>query len=199
MLQTSGRSNHLYSTALALLLAVTLNSPKVDAKTIENITQLPASSVITAAPAWKEFSSSEGKYSVLFPNEDVFEMSPPKGAMAPGIKSFKMHAVSDKNSVFIVGYADFSVDISQLPADELLNAFMEGMLQGKSKLLSQTNIQLGQYQGKEVNVRDEEQGMTYKTRVFLVGQKIYFLMVGSAQTPQISDTQKFFDSFELVN
>ncbi|BAY25309.1 hypothetical protein NIES2100_51150 [Calothrix sp. NIES-2100] len=126
-------------------------------------------------------------------------MSPPKDAIAPGIQSFKMHAASDNNSVFIVGYADFSVDISQLPADELLNAFMEGMLQGKSKLLSQTNIQLGQYQGKEVNVRDEEQGLTYKTRVFLVDQKIYFLMVGSNQTPQISDTQKFFDSFGLVN
>ncbi|MDZ7960643.1 MAG: hypothetical protein RMY34_22635 [Aulosira sp. DedQUE10] len=92
-----------------------------------------------------------------------------------------------------------SESISVLPADELLDAFLSGMLQGKSKLLSQTNIQLGQYQGKEVNLRDEEQGMTYNTRVFLVDQKIYFLMVGSNQTPQISDTQKFFDSFKLVN
>jgi hypothetical protein len=199
MLQTSRKSNHLYSTALALVLAGTLNSPKVDAKTIETITQLPVSSVITAAPAWKEFSSSEGKYSVLFPNEDVFEMSPPKDAIAPGIKSFKMHAASDKNSAFIVGYADFSVDLSVLPTGELLNAFLEGMLQGKSKLLSQTNIQLGQYQGKEVNLRDEEQGMTYKTRVFLVDQKIYFLMVGGTKTPEVSDTQRFFDSFKLVN
>ncbi|MEC4812052.1 MAG: hypothetical protein SAK29_02035 [Scytonema sp. PMC 1069.18] len=198
MLRINHNFNKLSLAALALVFTGILNIPKVGGETIKNTTQLPGSGIITAVPEWKEFSSDDGKFSVLFPNENVFEMSPPKESFVPGIQSFKIHTASNEKSAFMVGYTDFSLDISQLPTEGLLDAFLQGLLQEKGKLLSRTNIQLGQYQGKEVKFRDEEQGMTYNTRVFLVEQKIYFLMVVSSQTPQVSDIQKFFNSFQLV-
>lgn len=198
MLQTNRKLNQVFLATICLLLVETLSNPKVEAKPINNLQQLPTSSVISATPAWQEFSSSEGKFSVLFPNGKVEEISPPENSNSSGIKSLKMHAVTGDKNAFIVGYADFGIDASQAPPGELINAFLEGMLENESKLLSQKNIQFEEYPGKEIKVKDEKNGTIYNTRFFLIGQKIYFMMVGSIETPELSDTQKFFDSFQLI-
>ncbi|BAY90343.1 hypothetical protein FDUTEX481_03724 [Tolypothrix sp. PCC 7601] len=198
MLQTNRKLNQLFLAAVFLVLVETLSNPKVEAKPINNLQQLPTSSVIAATPAWQEFSSSEGKFSVLFPNGKVEEISQPENSNSSGIKSLKMHGVTGDKNAFIVGYADFSIDVSQVAPGELIDAFLEGMLQNESKLLSQKNIQFEEYPGKEIKVKDEKNGTIYNSRFFLVGQKIYFMMVGSIETPEVSDTQKFFNSFQLI-
>ncbi|QIR41169.1 hypothetical protein HCG51_33805 [Tolypothrix sp. PCC 7910] len=198
MLQTNRKLNQLFLAAVFLVLVETLSNPNVEAKTVNNFQQLTTSSVIAATPAWQEFSSSEGKFSVLFPNGKVEEVSPPENSNSSGVKSLKMHAVNGDKNAFIVGYADFGIDVSQAPPGELIDAFLEGMLENESKLLSQKNIQFEEYPGKEVKVKDEKNGTIYNTRFFLIGHKIYFMMVGSIETPEVSDTQKFFNSFHLI-
>ncbi|BAY30365.1 hypothetical protein NIES2107_22090 [Nostoc carneum NIES-2107] len=198
MLQTNRKLNQLFLAAVFLVLVETLSNPKVEAKPINNLQQLPTSSIIAAAPTWQEFSSSEGKFSVLFPNGQVEDISPPENSNSSGIKSLKMHGVNGGKNAFVVGYADFSIDVSQVAPGALIDAFLEGMLENESKLLSQKNIQVEEYPGKEIKVKDEKNGTIYNSRFFLVGQKIYFMMVGSIETPEISDTQKFFNSFQLI-
>ncbi len=198
MLQTISKFNTLFLAFVILLSAGTFNNSKVDARNSQNLTQLPASNIIAAAPEWKQFLSDEGKFSILMPDKEILDMTPSKESILPGIQTIKLNATMKDNSVFLAGYADFDINLNQFPSNEILDSFLQGMLEGKTNLLSQKNIQLGQYQGKEVKIQDETKGITYNSRVFLVGQRIYILMVGGTKTPQTSDTQKFFNSFQLI-
>ncbi|MGF1989342.1 MAG: hypothetical protein RMY62_015915 [Nostoc sp. ZfuVER08] len=72
------------------------------------------------------------------------------------------------------------------------------MLQDEKKLLSQENINLGAYPGREIKLWDEKEGIFLTGRVFIVNQRLYILLIGSEKNPQTSDVAKFFDSFELM-
>jgi hypothetical protein len=73
------------------------------------------------------------------------------------------------------------------------------LLQDGTKLLSQENINLGAYPGRELKLWDEKEGIFLTGRVFIVNQRLYMLLVGSPKNPQVSDVRKFFDSFELIS
>ncbi|BAY25042.1 hypothetical protein NIES2100_48420 [Calothrix sp. NIES-2100] len=184
-------------------------SPKVDARNSQNLnlTELSTSSGIYAQPStediaaasqWKEFSPDEGKSSILMPNGDISEMTPDKSEMHEGIESTKMYLSIHATDVYMVSYADFKNDVTQIPASELLNFALQGMLEDGKKLLSQQNINLGAYPGKEIQMWDEKEGMTLTGRIFIVNQRMYILLVGSDKNPQVSDIRKFFDSFQLM-
>ncbi|PAX51792.1 hypothetical protein [Brunnivagina elsteri] len=198
MLQTISKFNKLPLAAFILVSATTFNSPKVDAVSSQNIAQLPTSNTITAAPAWKIFSPDEGKSSVLMPNEEIVDIAPEPGEIHEGVKSTKMYLSTHEGNVFLIGYADFKSDVTQVPSSELLDSAVEGMLEGKKKLLSQKNITLDAYSGREIQIQDETDGITLTGRVFIVNQRMYMLLVGGDKNPQVS-VRKFFNSFQLIN
>ncbi|OKH45773.1 hypothetical protein NIES2101_26010 [Calothrix sp. HK-06] len=75
---------------------------------------------------------------------------------------------------------------------------VQGMLEDGKKLLSQQNLTLGAYPGREIKLWDEKEGMTLTGRVFIVNQRMYMLLVGGNENPQVSDTKNFFNSFRLM-
>jgi hypothetical protein len=197
MLQTISKFNKLPLAALVLVLAGTFNSPKVDAISSQNLTQQPPSNIIAVAPEWKIFSSDEGKFSVLMPSEEISDMTPDKSEMHEGVESTKMYMSIHEKNVFLVSYADFKNDMTQIPSSELLDSVVQGMLDDGEKLLSQKTVTLGAYQGREIQLQDEK-GMTLTGRIFIVNKRMYMLLVGSEKNPQAIDIRKFFDSFELM-
>ncbi|MBD2340862.1 hypothetical protein H6G64_28235 [Calothrix sp. FACHB-156] len=88
--------------------------------------------------------------------------------------------------------------MTQISSSELLNSALEGMLGDEKQLLSEENINLGAYPGKEIKLWDEKEKMTWTGRIFIVNQRMYMLLVVSDQNPQVSDIRKFFDSFQLI-
>ncbi len=207
MLETIIKSNKLLLAALVLVSAATFNSPKVDARNSQNLTQLPTSSEIcdacstegiAAASEWKRFSPDEGKSSILMPGEEISDMTPDKSEMHEGVESTKMYLSIHETDVFMVSYADFNNDVTQIPSSQLLDFAVQGMLEDGTKLLSQENINLGAYSGREIKLWDEKEGIFLTGRVFIVNQRLYMLLVGSDKNPQTSDVTKFFDSFELM-
>ncbi|MCC5616738.1 hypothetical protein LC605_16990 [Nostoc sp. CHAB 5836] len=201
------KSNKLLLAALILVSAATFNSPKVDARNSQNLnlTQLPTSSANCdacntegIASEWKEFSPDEGKSSILMPNGDISDMTPDKSEMDENVESVKMYLSIDGTDVYMVSYADFNNDVTQIPSSELLDSALQGMLEDGKKLLSQQNITLGAYPGREIKLWDEKEGIFMTGRVFIVNQRLYILFVGSDKNPQVSDVRKFFDSFELM-
>ena len=209
MLQTIIKSNKLLLAALVLVSAATFNSPKVDARNSQNLnlTQLPTSNEICAACStegiaatseWKEFSPDEGKFSILMPGEQISDMTPDNSEMHEGVESTKMYLSTNETNVFMVSYADFNNDVTQIPSSELLDFAVQGILEDGKKLLSQENITLGAYPGIEMKLWDEKEGIFMTGRVFIVNQRLYILFVGSDKNPQVSDVRKFFDSFELI-
>ena len=201
MLQTIIKSNKLLLAALILVSAATFNSPKVDARNSQNLnlTQLSTSSAIAAAPEWKIFSPDKGKFSILMPDEEILDTTPVKGEMHENVESTKMYLSIHETNVFMVSYADLKNDVTQIPLRELLDSALQGMLEDGKKLLSQQNITLGAYPGREIKLWDEKEGITFTGRVFIVNQRMYMLLVGSDKNPQVSDVRKFFDSFQLMH
>ncbi|MDM9582474.1 MULTISPECIES: hypothetical protein [unclassified Nostoc] len=203
------KSNKLLLAALVLVSATTFNSPKVDARNSQNLnlTQLPTSSEIcdacsiegiAPAPEWKKFSPDEGKFSILMPGEQISDMTPDNSEMHEGVESTKMYLSTNETNVFMVSYADFNNDVTQIPSSELLDSALQAMLKDGKKLLSQENITLGAYPGIEMKLWDEKEGIFMTGRVFIVNQRLYILFVGSDKNPQVSDVRKFFESFELI-
>ncbi|BAZ15487.1 hypothetical protein NIES4071_73590 [Calothrix sp. NIES-4071] len=200
MLQTISKFNTLLLAALVFVSAATFNSSKVNARSSQNIdiTQLPTSSQVAAAPEWKTFSPDEGKFSILMPSEEISDMAPDKTEMHSGVKSTKMYMSIHEQNVFMVSYADFNNDLTQASSSELLDSAVQGMLDDGEKLLSQQNLTLGAYSGREIKLWDEKQGITLTGRIFIVNQRMYMLLVGGKENPQVSDTNKFFNSFRLM-
>jgi hypothetical protein len=132
------------------------------------------------------------------PNGDISDITPDKSEMHENVESTKMYLSIHEIDVYLVSYADFKNDVTQIPSSELLDFALQGMLEDGKKLLSQQNINLGAYPGKEIQMWDEKAGMTMTGRIFIVNQRMYMLLVGSDKNPQVSDVRKFFDSFQLM-
>lgn len=210
MLQTIIKSNKLLLAALIFVSAVTFNSPKVEAINSQNLnlTQLPTSSEIcdacstegiAATSEWKEFSPDEGQFSILMPGENISDITPEQSEKSDVVESTKMYLITHETNVFMVSYADFNNDVTQISSSELLDSAVQGMLEDGTKLLSQENINLGTYPGRELKLWDEKEGIFLTGRVFIVNQRLYMLLVGSPKNPQVSDVRKFFDSFDLIS
>jgi hypothetical protein len=183
---------------LVLVSAATFNSPKVEAISSQNLTQQTPSNIIAAAPEWKEFHSDEGKFSILMPGEEISDTTPDKSEMYEGVESKKMYMSIHEKNVFMVGYADFKNDVTQIPSSKLLDSALQAMLKDGKKLLSQQNINLGAYPGREIKLWDQKEGMTLTGRIFIVNQRLYMLLVAGNENPQVSDVTKFFGSFQLM-
>lgn len=162
MLQTISKFNTLLLAALVFVSAATFNSSKVDARNSQNIniTQLPTSSQVAATPEWKLFSPDEGKFSILMPSEEISDMAPDQSEMHSGVKSTKMYMSIHEQNVFMVSYADFKTDLTHVSKSELLDSMVQGMVEDGKKLLSQQNLILGAYPGREIKLWDEKEGMT---------------------------------------
>ncbi|MDF5710921.1 MAG: hypothetical protein PUP90_25435 [Nostoc sp. S4] len=144
----------MYPIVALIFVSTTFNSPKVEAINSQNlnVTQLTTSSAIAPAPEWKKFSPDEGQSSILMPGEKISDITPEQSEKPDIVKSTKMYLSTDETNVYIVGYADFKNDLTQISSTELLDFAVQGMLEDGKKLLSQQNITLGAYPGIEMNL-----------------------------------------------
>ncbi len=96
--------------------------------------------------------------------------------------------------MFLVSYADFTNEIAQLEAEELLDAATEGYITDGAKLIAQRPISLLGSPGREIKYKDSD-GSVGQARIFLVNNRLYQVSTLGSNT---KDVQKFFDSFELM-
>lgn len=198
MLKTINKSQKSLLVASFLVFTGTWNISKVDAVNAPNLAQTPVSSVIAAAPEWKKFSPDKGRFSVLMPNEKIDSLKPDVNDKGEIDDSSKTYISTVEESAFLVSYTDFKEDITQIPPSEVLDSAIGGMVSGGRKLLSQKDITLDTYSGREIKVLDEKAKVTMTGRVFIVKQRMYMLLVAGGKEPQVSDMSKFFNSFQLI-
>lgn len=130
---------------------------------------------IAAASEWKEFSPDEGQFSILMPGENISDITPEQSEKSDVVESTKMYLITHETNVFMVSYADFNNDVTQIYPTELLDSAVQGILEDGTKLLSQENINLGAYPGRELKLWDEKEGIFLTGRVFIVNQRLYML------------------------
>ncbi len=151
-------------------------------------------------PAWINYNSAAGRYSVALPSQP--EIGTQEAATADGVKFTQYKAMVTKGkAVFLVGYFD------HVPGTTFsLDKAGEGMVTGvKGTLLSQSTISLGANPGRELKVvAKTEEGAEYllHARFYDVEKRIYVLQFIILKTENDStasaNAAKYFDSFKVL-
>lgn len=103
-------------------------------------------------PAWKEFTSTEGGFSVLMP--DVPAPNKLTVNTASGVKETNTFWLNDKNSnEYIVAYSKYQkTNSKEVSTDKLFDNIRNALLLVYGKLLSETAITLDGHSGREIAV-----------------------------------------------
>jgi hypothetical protein len=154
---------------------------------------------------WINFSSPEGRFSVLLPAQPTFESNPGEiegkdaktGATLPGKVRFTSNLYMSRGSgeAYLVGWADYEAGFKFDTQGEIAanrDNFVNGI---KAQLVSQRKITLGGNPGLEFTAKKD--AMNIQARVYIFGRRPYILVAMSAD-PAVPNADKFFTSFTFA-
>jgi len=150
---------------------------------------------------WSEFSSAEGAFSVLMPGTPTEETQTEETEMGGiDVHSFTFE---EGGVAYLVGYNVFpAAVIEAADPDALLDGACDGQVKAvNGTRVNEEEITLGAYPGRELEIliEDSEGPASLRSRNFLVGDRLYQVMVVGPEGQSASpDTTKFLDSFKLV-
>lgn len=158
--------------------------------------------VLLAQSIWKQYTSTEGRFTVLMPGTPKTERQTQNTQLGPiNIQAFAV-ARQQESVAYIVAYSDFPNNfVQKANIQKLLDGARDGALRAaQGKLLSQRNISLNGYPGREFEFVNPV-GLITKNRMYLVNGRLYQVIVVTKQ-----DTQKylsrsiagFLNSFKLL-
>jgi len=152
---------------------------------------------------WRDFSESEGKFSVVMPGTPeraTYEMPITSGTM-----KFVSHAVDLPNEAkyFMVTYVDYPPGTTgdDVLAHQVMDRYVAGGARKKNlKVEQKSKIKLGEHPGQEYLFREPEYGDKSLWRVYLVGNRLYQLVANwDPETAGASvEAEKFLNSFRLT-
>ncbi|WP_414621359.1 hypothetical protein [Calothrix sp. CCY 0018] len=195
--------NKLSLNVVMLGLGVMAYAPKVNAANAFSLPQLfttPAEFVslftqanvdnsVVATSGWKQFYSDEGNFSIFVPSKSITNLNSKSEDY-----SINIYHTDTKKSSYIVGYVDYHNDLSNLTVGEVYQKFLNEFLGADVKFINQQDITLGKYPGIEVEYKNDDQKAVAKSRLFLVGQRLYILDISNYKA---GDANQFFNSFRL--
>ena len=156
--------------------------------------------VQTVQPQWKEFSSSEGSFSVLMPVTPTQKTQSTNSSTVSLDSNLFTASLEEGKVVYSVAYTNFPEELAQFPPNLLLDTLSGRFTNDKKiKLLSQQDISLGQYPGKEIKFEAPGE-IIVKHRTFIAEKRLYQL---TAEIPKdresalSNDTDRFLNSFRL--
>lgn len=183
------KSSRCLRTVVTLLAFVSLGSAVSAQSGLSKSEAMKAVPVVTI-PNWKEFSSAEVKFRVLFPGEPELD---------DNVISMKAWRLSIGDTLWSVSFSDFD---SKDPDDEHLRGVYRSSLATTihkgERLLFQRDFRLNGRLGSEVAITSPIK--TRYMRALMLSQRLYILSVERKKmagtniaTP--TDVQQFFDSF----
>lgn len=160
-------------------------------------TSAPADAA-SVPPGWKEVSSRQGRFRVLFPGSPRLHQRTMASPVGPVDDTAYLLDTPDRS--VMVSFADFT-GYARKDAD-LMGIIQEGRdavrkhLRGV--LVQEKDIQLNGNPGKEVAIQTPNQGTAY-LRWYAVKRRLYTLTImGTKTTPPADEVAWFFDSFQLT-
>jgi len=150
----------------------------------------------SGTPQWKEYTSREGKFTVLLPGE------PTTGLLTSGEDSpaniTNVTNLKTPVAVYHIAYFDTPERVTESEkVKQLFNTTRDRIIQRHSLLLQdETEKAWQEYPGRSLRMVTSN-GKPFLTRIYLVRQRVYYL---SAETlldqHELIDTDKFFASFK---
>lgn len=143
----------------------------------------------------REFRSETGNFSVQTP----YTLKETTQSIETQVGPIDIHIFSGEqgNEVVLVGYSDYPMEIIQASsAEQILDGSRDGAVENvKGELISETQITLDGYPGREVIIQasaENKQEIIMHGRIFLVEQRLYQIM---AVVPKGKETAQHLDSF----
>ncbi|MEW5859674.1 MAG: hypothetical protein AB1861_20195 [Cyanobacteriota bacterium] len=157
--------------------------------------------ILLAQSVWKPFSSSAGGFTVLMPGTPNQSQETIQTKAGP-IKVQLFQTFRPNQAGYVVGYSDLPANAIKTPSD--VNSFFAGAITGftnssKGKLLSQRNINLGNYPGREFKVQ-LSQGVIVKSRFYLVDRRRFYqvFVVTDKEQDLVKSIDGFLTSFKVT-
>jgi hypothetical protein len=162
---------------------------------------LTALAVPASAQEWKKFSGDSGRFSVDLPGEPKQQKQEvPTDA---GKITLTMYIVEAGNGGYFVALSDFPAALVQAADPEaLLTNARDGAVRNvRGKLTGDKAITLGEYKGREIQFEAGNATMKIvgQARLYLVGNRLYQLLVVGQQAEALEQSARFFNSFRLAD
>ena len=152
--------------------------------------------------AKQEFTSETGKFSVTVPTEPKEETESVDTRL--GKIDIHMFTTEDGNTAYMIGYSDYPEDIiKQNDPQKLLDGGRDGAVSNvNGKLDSELKIDLDGNPGRALVISAKagnDQDATIKARIYLVGNRLYqVMMVAPKGEVSSSEMDEFLKSFKLL-
>ena len=145
---------------------------------------------------WIVLSPKDGGFSVKLPSKPT-ERSLPQGTET-GQTPSPVYELTSGSLKYVITYKDHPFDVEGAQRDKLLEMGAEaGIIRAGGKVVSNKPISLDEYPGREV--KGEMGGFLNQSRVYLVKQRLYLLIVWlPADKAGSENAAKFFESFKIV-
>ncbi|MBN1811315.1 MAG: hypothetical protein JXA14_05735 [Anaerolineae bacterium] len=156
---------------------------------------------LTGEASWKEFTSEEGRFSILLPRtprQTTETVDTPVGEIDE--RSF---TVIHGSITYIVSYSDYPQNVlSAGDPQAILDSFSDSAVTSiEGKLLSERSISLDGYLGRELKIKiaDDSDTAIAQIRIYLVGNRLYYIYTLAPEERASSPSvDKFLNSFKLV-
>jgi hypothetical protein len=154
---------------------------------------MPKSNPETSTAEGDAFVSTAGRFSVLFPGAPTQDSSRVTLSGSDSVILHQFH-LADGGTTYLVIYNDYPAKYVAAEPQAILESIRDASAE-KATLISDEAIDLNGVPGRAFKFTDKD-GMTYVTRDFLDGQRLYQVMVtvgaNSTATPE-----DFLDSFRI--
>ena len=150
-------------------------------------------------PEWKEFSSKDGRFTVLMPGTPEQEQADTESDFGKGV--LHMNTVQAGKVMYGAHYCDFPAKIKKAPTQQVFDSSRDGAVDNlDGKLADEKEIKLGDYPGREIRIEVAGGKRLFRVRVYLVDQRLYQVVVfGTKATATSKEADKFLDSFTLAD
>jgi hypothetical protein len=145
---------------------------------------------------WIEFSPPHGNFTVLVPGvpkkTDEREENSPTGKV-----SLHFFMVSTDKGFFGVGYVDYPVPPeTKKELDAKRDSFLKEV---RGKLISESDIKLKGQPGREFRAQSPETGLTFRSRIYIAGQRAYQTVSGATTiSADSAEIDRFLNSFNIL-
>jgi hypothetical protein len=145
------------------------------------------------------FKSPRGKFSVWMPGTATVQdqqLDGPNGQITQ-----HMFVYEGTDCAYFVSFVDLpQVSLEGFSVLEKLDQAADGGAQAiNGEITGRYDIELGDYVGREVDIESTSQGLAAHSHLFLVGNRLYQVMVVRPLGNELDDDMnKFFDSFKLI-
>lgn len=144
--------------------------------------------------AFVEFQPKDGGFKVLMPGQPQV-----RSQNEPG-RAVTMYCVENANGAYSVGVVEVKLP-PNTPQEMILEMGCRGAVRSvQGKVTKSKTISLeGKYPGREVSADMGKDGGVFRARFYLVGPRIYqVLVMGYSDWVSSADADKFLDSFALT-